>query len=117
MLPFSLLALFGATELESWLLLDKGAIYLDSEYWRLLTVALVLLWRQRPPMSLWLRLQPWHLLRRSLLLLQLWRQRPLMSLLRKRRSRHLLRRCRLLLPHFGPHPTATGQLKISGRPQ
>ena len=37
----SALALFGATEVEDWLLLDKGAIYLNGEYWRLLTVALV----------------------------------------------------------------------------
>ena len=37
----SLVALSGASDLESWLLLDKGAIYLDNEYWRLLTVALV----------------------------------------------------------------------------
>jgi membrane associated rhomboid family serine protease len=37
----SALALFGATEVESWLLLDKGAMYYDNEYWRLLTVALV----------------------------------------------------------------------------
>ncbi len=37
----SLVTLFGAAELESWLLLDKGAIYYGDEYWRLLTVALV----------------------------------------------------------------------------
>jgi rhomboid protease GluP len=44
----SLIALFGAgsqlegsAELESWLLLDKGAVYYGGEYWRLLTVALV----------------------------------------------------------------------------
>jgi membrane associated rhomboid family serine protease len=38
----SLLTLLGgATELESILLLDKGAMYYDNEYWRLLTVALV----------------------------------------------------------------------------
>ncbi|MEX1296133.1 MAG: rhomboid family intramembrane serine protease [Candidatus Limnocylindrales bacterium] len=38
----SLLTLLGgASELRSLLWLDKGAIYLDSEYWRLLTVALV----------------------------------------------------------------------------
>ena len=37
----SMLALTGSTELESWLLLDKGAIYNGGEYWRLLTVALV----------------------------------------------------------------------------
>ncbi len=38
----SLLTLVGgAVELEDLLLLDKSAIYLDNEYWRLLTVALV----------------------------------------------------------------------------
>lgn len=38
----SLAVLFGAqAELENLLLLDKGAIYLQQEYWRLLTVALV----------------------------------------------------------------------------
>lgn len=37
----SLLAMFGAGELQAWLLLDKGAIYANGEYWRLLTVALV----------------------------------------------------------------------------
>jgi membrane associated rhomboid family serine protease len=37
----SLLTLLGSTELESWLYLDKAAVYYDSEYWRLLTVALV----------------------------------------------------------------------------
>ena len=37
----SLLTLFGASELQSWLLLDKGAIYIDNQYWRLLSVALV----------------------------------------------------------------------------
>ena len=38
----SLLTLLGgAVQLEDLLLLDKQAIYLDNEYWRLLTVALV----------------------------------------------------------------------------
>ena len=37
----SMVTLLGAAELESWLLLDKGAIYYGNEYWRLLTVALV----------------------------------------------------------------------------
>ncbi len=37
----SVLVLFGASELESWLWLDKGAVYFGNEYWRLLTVALV----------------------------------------------------------------------------
>ena len=37
----SMVTLFGAAELESWLLLDKGGIFYDNEYWRLLTVALV----------------------------------------------------------------------------
>ncbi len=38
----SLLVEFSADDtLMSWLRLDKGAIYLDGEYWRLLTVALV----------------------------------------------------------------------------
>jgi membrane associated rhomboid family serine protease len=36
-----MMALFGAAELESWLWLDKGAMYFDNQYWRLLTVALV----------------------------------------------------------------------------
>ena len=40
-IAISALTLFGATELESWLLLDKGAINTGNEYWRLLTVALV----------------------------------------------------------------------------
>ncbi len=38
----SLLALFAATtEIRDLLWLDKGAVYADNEYWRLLTVALV----------------------------------------------------------------------------
>jgi membrane associated rhomboid family serine protease len=36
-----LILLGGQTELESWLLLDKFAIYVGGEYWRLLSVALV----------------------------------------------------------------------------
>ena len=36
-----LILLGGQAELESWLLLDKFAIYFGAEYWRLLTVALV----------------------------------------------------------------------------
>jgi membrane associated rhomboid family serine protease len=37
----SLVVLTGAPDLEAWLWLDKGALYYDGEYWRLLTVALV----------------------------------------------------------------------------
>jgi membrane associated rhomboid family serine protease len=38
----SLLTLLGGqTELESWLLLDKFAMFFDNEYWRLFTVVLV----------------------------------------------------------------------------
>lgn len=37
----SMVVLMGAPELRDWLWLDKGAMYNDGEYWRLLTVALV----------------------------------------------------------------------------